>query len=35
MPTLPVPRTPLVGRTRELAAVRDRLLRDEMRLLTT
>jgi predicted ATPase len=32
--SLPLPRTPLVGRTRELAAVRDLLLRDEVPLVT-
>src|SRR6516164_8998908 len=31
---LPVPPTPLVGRVAELAAVRTRLLRDDVRLLT-
>jgi predicted ATPase len=31
---LPVPPTPLIGRERELAAVRGRLLRDDVRLLT-
>src|SRR5262245_36744783 len=31
---LPVPSTPLVGRARELAAIRARLLRDDVRLLT-
>jgi predicted ATPase/DNA-binding CsgD family transcriptional regulator len=32
--TLPTPSTPLVGRGRELAAVRERLLKPEVRLLT-
>jgi predicted ATPase len=31
---LPIPPTPLVGRTRELAAIRARLLREDVRLLT-
>src|SRR5438132_10569946 len=33
-PTLPFPPTPLVGREREVAAVRERLLRPDVRLLT-
>jgi len=32
--TLPTPLTPLIGREREAAAVRDLLLRDDVRLLT-
>ena len=33
-PNLPTPLTPLVGREREVAALVDRLLRDDVRLLT-
>ena len=33
-PSLPLPRTPLVGREREVAAVRALLLRDDVRLVT-